>query len=103
MELKNFDQMLEMIPKSDGPKRVVLAGSDGENTLKGIFAAQEAGFAQPVLVGDRARTIAELEKLGLEELKEAYTAYTFFINNNFRKSDFNNFALSFQLRNKSIL
>ncbi|MBQ4370750.1 MAG: hypothetical protein II784_07080 [Oscillospiraceae bacterium] len=66
MELKNFDQMLEMIPKSDGPRRVVLAGSDGENTLKGIFAAQEAGFAQPVLVGDRARTIAELEKLGLE-------------------------------------
>lgn len=71
MELKNFDQMLEMIPKLDGPRRVVLAGSDGENMLKGLFDAQKAGFAQPVLVGDRARTIAKLEELGLE--KEPYT------------------------------
>jgi len=71
MELQNFDQMLDMIPKGKGPRRVVLAGSDGENMLKGLFAAQEAGFAQPVLVGDRARTIAKLEELGLE--REPYT------------------------------
>ncbi len=71
MELSNFDQMLKMIPKDIRPRRVVLAGSDGENMLKGLFAAQEAGFAQPVLVGDRARTMTKLEELGLD--KEPYT------------------------------
>ena len=71
MELQNFDQMLKMVPKLDRPLRVVLAGSDGENMLKGLFQAQEMGFAQPVLVGDRARTVTKLEELGLE--KEPYT------------------------------
>ncbi len=71
MEMKNFEEMLKLVPKDRGPRRVVLAGSDGENMLKGLFAAQEAGFAQPVLVGDRARTMTKLEELGLE--KEPYT------------------------------
>lgn len=71
MELKNFDEMLALVPKKDRPLRAVLVGSDGENMLKGIFKAQEAGFVQPVLVGDRARTMEALEKLGLE--KEPYT------------------------------
>ncbi len=71
MEIKNFEEMLKLVPKGRGPRRVVLAGSDGENMLKGLFAAQEAGFAQPVLVGDRARTMTKLEELGLE--KEPYT------------------------------
>ena len=53
------------------PMRVILAGSDGENMLKGIFAAQEKGLVQPVLVGDRARTITVLEQFGLE--REPYT------------------------------
>ena len=65
MDLQNFDQMLAMIPKTAAPLRVVLAGSTGENNLKGLFQAQEMGFAQPVLVGDRARTLTKLEELGL--------------------------------------
>jgi len=71
MELKNFDSILERVPKMDRPMRVILAGSDGENMLKGLFAAQEKGLVQPVLVGDRAKTITVLEQLGLE--KEPYT------------------------------
>lgn len=43
MELKNFDAILERVPKMSRPMRVILAGSDGENMLKGIFAAQENG------------------------------------------------------------
>src|SRR5699024_10605258 len=35
------------------------------------FQAQKEGFVQPVLVGDRARTMVQLEKLGLD--KEPYT------------------------------
>lgn len=71
MELKNFENILARIPSLARPMRVILAGSDGENMLKGVFEAQEKGFAQPVLVGDRARTITTLERLGLE--KEPYT------------------------------
>ena len=47
MELKNFDKILERVPKMSRPMRVILAGSDGENMLKGIFAAQEKGLVQP--------------------------------------------------------
>ena len=71
MELKNFDNIIARVPHLAAPLRVVLAGSDGENMLRGLFQAQKAGFAQPVLVGDRARTVTQLEKLGLE--KEPYT------------------------------
>ena len=71
MELKNFDNILSLVPKMERPMRVILAGSDGENMIQGIFQAQEAGFVQPVLVGDRARTITLLEKLGLD--REPYT------------------------------
>lgn len=71
MELSNFDQITEMIPHRERPLRVILAGSDGENMLRGIFQAQERGFVQPVLVGDRARTLTLLEKLGLDQ--EPYT------------------------------
>ena len=64
MELKNFDKILERVPKMSRPMRVILAGSDGENMLRGLFAAQEKGLVQPVLVGDRARTITVLEQFG---------------------------------------
>ena len=71
MELKNFEGILERVPEMPRPMRVILAGSGGENMLRGIFAAQEKGLAQPVLVGDRARTITVLERFGLE--REPYT------------------------------
>ena len=67
MELKNFDNILSLIPRMDHPMRVVLAGSDGENMLKGLFKAQEDGFVEPVLVGDRGRTEAVLAELGLDK------------------------------------
>lgn len=71
MELKNFDSILEQVPKLSQPMRVVLAGSDGENMIKGVFEAQKHGLAQPVLVGDRAKTLTALEQFGLA--KEPYT------------------------------
>ncbi|MPM84637.1 Phosphate acetyltransferase [bioreactor metagenome] len=67
MELKNFDAILSRAPQLSHPLRVILAGSDGENMLKGLFDAQEKGLAQPVLVGDRARTITLLDQMGLTD------------------------------------
>ena len=60
MELKNFDNILSLVPKTERPLQVVLAGSDGENMLKGLFKAQEDGFVEPILVVERARTILAL-------------------------------------------
>lgn len=71
MELKNFDDILKMVPQRNRPMRVILAGSDGENMIRGLFYAQEKGLAQPVLVGDRAKTMTVLEKFRLEN--EPYT------------------------------
>ena len=71
MELESFEGILERVPKMSRPMRVILAGSDGENMIKGLFASQEKGIAQPVLVGDRARTMTVLERFGLE--REPYT------------------------------
>ena len=71
MELQSFEGILERVPKMSRPMRVILAGSDGENMIKGLFAAQEKGIAQPVLVGDRARTMTVLGGLG--PAREPYT------------------------------
>lgn len=47
MEIKNFDNIISRVPKLSAPLRVVLAGSDGENMLRGLFQAQNEGFVQP--------------------------------------------------------
>ena len=66
MELKNFDQLLQMVPKNR-LLRAVVASADCENLLQAVFQAQDEGFIQPILVGDRARTITLLDKLGLRD------------------------------------
>lgn len=65
MELKNFDAILERAGRLPRPMRVVVAGSENENILKGVFKAQSAGFASPVLVGDKGYTLRMLKELGL--------------------------------------
>lgn len=66
MALKNFEEMLALVDKKR-PIRAAIAGSDSENLLQAVFKAQDEGFIQPILVGDRARTVALLEKLGLKD------------------------------------
>ena len=42
MELQNFDNILARVPKMPRPMRVILAGSDGENMLRGLFQIPDA-------------------------------------------------------------
>ncbi len=65
MALKNFDQIVEKAKQSGKKNRVVIAGADAENILLGAFEAQDAGFAAPVLVGEKAKVEPMLEALGL--------------------------------------
>ena len=67
MALTNFDQIVERAKQSFRPQRVVIAGADCENILLGTFAAQDAGFATPVLVGEPNKILPMLERLGLKD------------------------------------
>ena len=55
--LKNFDQIVERAKQSFRKQRVVVAGADSENILLGVFDAQDAGFATPVLVGEESKIL----------------------------------------------
>ena len=64
---KEFDGIVEKAKASKKPMRVAVAGADAENMLRGIFDAQEAGFVEPVLIGNGEKITALLKKLGLED------------------------------------
>ena len=64
---KEFDGIVEKAKASKKPMRVAVAGADAENMLRGIFDAQEAGFVEPLLIGNEEKITALLRKLGLED------------------------------------
>ncbi len=64
---KEFEGIVSKAKAGARPMRAVVAGADVENILRGIFAAQDDGFVEPVLVGNEGRIRALLEKLGLAE------------------------------------
>ena len=64
---KEFNGILEKAKTLKKPMRVALAGADVENILQGVFDAQEAGFVEPVLIGNYKKIHDMLERLGLEE------------------------------------
>lgn len=51
------------------PTRVALAAADSENILKGLFMAQEDGFAEPILIGSYKKINQTLEKIGMTDRK----------------------------------
>ena len=55
--------------KSGKPMRVAVAGADVENILQGVFDAQEAGFVDPILIGNYKSIQSMLERLGLKDRK----------------------------------
>ncbi len=63
----DFDTIVEQAKAIRKPVRVVIAGADVENILKGAFDAQEAGFVTPILVGNRKRITEMLERLDLQD------------------------------------
>ena len=66
---KEFEPIVEKAKSFKRPQRVVVAGADNENILKGVFEAQEAGFAEPILVGNFKKIQNMLEELGLSDRK----------------------------------
>lgn len=64
---KEFDKIVEKAKSFDRPRRVALVGANSANILQGVFAAQEAGFAEPILIGNYRKTKEMLDELGLGE------------------------------------
>ena len=64
-----FNSIVEKAKASKKPMRVAVAGADVENILLGLFDAQAEGFVEPILIGNEAKILALLEKLGLKDRK----------------------------------
>ena len=65
----NFDFVVEKAKACEKPIRVAIAGADAENILLGAFRAEAAGFAELLLVGDRAKIETMLKNLSLHSRK----------------------------------
>ncbi len=64
---KEFDRVVEKARAAGKPMRVAVAGADAENILRGVFAAQEDGFVEPILVGREKKIREILKRLELED------------------------------------
>jgi phosphotransacetylase len=69
MYKKNFDFIVDKAKQIDKPIRVVIAGADCENILRGAFEAQQAGFVELILAGNEAKIKDMLKSLGLMDKK----------------------------------
>ena len=67
----NFDFIVEKAKQTPKPCKVVIAGADCENILKGAFEAQQAGFVELILTGNQERIETMLKNLGL--ISQKYT------------------------------
>jgi phosphotransacetylase len=65
MYKQNFDFIVDKAKTIDKPIRVVIAGADCENILRGAFEAEAAGFAELILAGNEKRITEMLKNLGL--------------------------------------
>jgi len=63
---KEFDFVIQRAKSLKRPARMVVAGADLENVLIAISEAEKDGFCHPILVGEKNRIMAMMEKLGLQ-------------------------------------
>ena len=53
--LTGFEGIVERAKAVERPMRVAIAAADAENILRGAFMAQEAGFVEPILIGNEQK------------------------------------------------
>ncbi len=62
--LSGFDEIIEKAKAVERPMRAAVAAADAENIVRGVFMAQDAGFVEPILVGNEGKIRAVLERIG---------------------------------------
>ena len=66
---EEYNILVEKAKSLGKPVRVAVAAADCENVLRGVFAAQEEGFADPILIGNEEKINAVLEVIGAKDKK----------------------------------
>ena len=66
---EEFKGIVEKAKAAKTPMRAALAGADTENILRGVLAAQEDGFVDPILIGNYKKINETLEKIGVTDRK----------------------------------
>ena len=69
MYKKDFNFIVDKARSVGKPVRVVIAGADCENIMRGAFEAQDAGFVELILAGNENRILNMLKDLDLVEKK----------------------------------
>lgn len=64
MVVKNFDELISQVKGYPEAKRMVVAAAGEEHTLEAVLHARKEGIVTPILVGDKAKIMEILEKLG---------------------------------------
>lgn len=64
MVVKNFDELISKVKGYPQAKRMVVAAAGEEHTLEAALHARKEGIVTPVLVGDKAKIVEILGKLG---------------------------------------
>ena len=64
MVVKNFAELISKVKGYPEAKRLVVAAAGEEHTLEAALHARKEGIVTPVLVGDKAKIMEILEKLG---------------------------------------
>ena len=64
MVVKNFEELISKVKGYPEAKRMVVAAAGEEHTLEAALHARKEGIVTPVLVGDKAKIMEILEKLG---------------------------------------
>lgn len=66
MELKNFEELIEKIQNRSSLAKVAVAAAHDEHTLEAVFKASKDNIVEPVLIGDKIKIQALLEKLNIQ-------------------------------------
>ena len=61
---KEFAGIISSAKALKKPMRVAVAAADAENILRGVLAAEDDGFVEPILIGNEAKIRAVLDKIG---------------------------------------
>ncbi|HNV04756.1 MAG TPA: bifunctional enoyl-CoA hydratase/phosphate acetyltransferase [Petrotogaceae bacterium] len=64
--MKSLNEVIEMA-KMKGRKRVAVVGAEDVESLKAVYMAHDAGFAEPVLVGDPQKIKESIAQAGLQD------------------------------------
>jgi phosphotransacetylase len=61
---KDFDSLLNAGLNLCAPRLAIVAGANDEHVLQAVFAAQDKGFLNPVLLGDKEEITRSIKEIG---------------------------------------